>query len=406
MRRVHAVLIQGDRLLRLAEERIFSLEVEDSASKLSYTNMKYGLAKIISVLLEKGTDIGETFCIMGPDATITRNIERWNSGFGYGCLIHWPGEKHTREKLIFPETRPNACGMILGVIDGEPKSKKELLERICEVKEKELFVGGARIKWDLDKSNHFIETHLVENSRLDYLPSDSYTALIHTSISEFKDQLYGFEAYGGRWVETPFNRCYILEGRAAAEYFDRYKKVEALSKEKREIFLKEIFEDSRVICNPIHQGLSAYNVIRLGVYDSTDESTCLWRMPLFPLALRWDIPVYLMKGYRNLSLEVMERLGFLGRAEELGITDLMEKVNILPHGGGYELVKPLGKIEDVLRTKRGFFRVLAKNERPLVFRNPREIPYTYRDRVVLRSIEEHRLGESMAELRQVCSFKV
>jgi hypothetical protein len=400
------VLTQGERLLSLAEERIFSLGVDDSASRLSYTNMRYGLAKIISALLERGTDIGETFCVLGPDATITRNIERWNSGFGYGCFIHWPGEGYTREKVIFPEVRPNACGMILAVIDGKPQSKKELLSRICEVKERELFIGGVPIQWDLDKGNHFIETHLVEDSRWDGMPIDSHTALIHTSISEFKSQLYGFEAFGGRWVDTPFGGCYVLEGEAADEYFDRYKRLEVLSREKRRLLLTEIFGDCMVVCNPIHQGLSASNVVRLGVYDSTENSTCPSNTPLFPLALRWDIPVYLMRGFQNLSPGVMAQLGFLGRAEELGITDLMENMNILPHGGGYELVKPLRELEDVHRTKRGLYRIVAKGERPLVFLNPRGLPYTYRGEVVLRAAEEHGLGESMAELRQVCSFKV
>ncbi|MFQ5711178.1 MAG: hypothetical protein ACE5GD_05285 [Candidatus Geothermarchaeales archaeon] len=395
-----------EKLLVEAERRIFSLGLGDSASILSHINMRYGLAKIIFVLQQRGIDITETFCILGPDATISRNFDRWSSGFGYGCLIQWPNEKYTRVKMIFPEVRPNACGMILALMRDEVISHDNLLRRIHEVKGKELYIGDIPIKWDLGKSNHFIEVLTVKKSKLDELSVGSYAALIHTSASELKERLYLFEDFGDCWLDTSLGRCCVLEGRAAANYYDQYKRLEAFSMEKKRLLLTEIFGDCEIICNPVHQGLFATNKMRLGIYDSMDSSTCTWKTPLFPLALRWDVPVYLMKGIQNLSHDALHYLGFSERVEELGISDFVGNANILPHGGGYELKISHREIREIQTRDLRLFKIATRSGKPLIFSNPREFPYTYRGRKVLRKIQEYVLGEPIAEFRQVCSYKI
>jgi hypothetical protein len=43
----------------------------------------------------------------------------------------------------------------------------------------------------------------------------------------------------------------------------------------------------------------ATDVMRLGLYDSLDANTCPSGEPIFPSALRWDSPVYLVRGNPN-----------------------------------------------------------------------------------------------------------
>ncbi|MFQ6050954.1 MAG: hypothetical protein ACE5K4_04605 [Candidatus Hydrothermarchaeota archaeon] len=395
-------MLGEEELLKESEKRIFSLGLGDTASTLSYLNMRYGIAKIIHVLRSYGIDKTETFSLLGPDATITRNYDRWMSGFGYGCIIHWPGKKY--DKIIFPEVRPNACGMILAILN-EALSDAEILEMIYETKKMDLCVNGVSIKWDLNKGNHFIEVLSVKWSRLDSIPEGSLLALIHTSASEIKHLLYNFENYEGTWEETPFGKCYVLEGKEAKKYYNQYRKLEAFSEKKRKLLLAEIFGDCNIICNPIHQGLFDANVMRLGVYDSTDKSTCSLNAPLFPLALGWDLPVILIRGYPNLSQGTVERLRFQERAEELGLEEFIKYVNVLPHGGGYTLNTSCKEVKAVQIKNSRYFKILAK-DRTFILSNPREVPYTYRGMEVLQKIEECALGEPLAEFKQVCSFKV
>ncbi len=399
------MLDEKEKLLKEAENRIFSLGLGDTASVLSLVNTRYGLAKIIHVLRNYGIDTTGTFSVLGPDATVTRNYDRWISGFGYGCIIHWPGKKYSGVKMIFPEVRPNACGMILAILN-EALSHADVLESIHETKNKDLCIEGVPVEWDLNKGNHFIEVLSVTMSKLDSLPIGSYLALIHTSASELKQQLYLFENFGGRWEDTPFGKCYVLEGRDANDYYNQYKKLEAFSMEKRRILLSEIFGDCEIICNPIHQGLFDTNVMRLGVYDSTDKSTCCLNAPIFPLALRWDLPVLLMRGNQNLSQETIDRLRFYEKAEELGLIEFIRNVNILPHGGGYRFNIAYKEIKSVQLHNFRYFKMLTREDRLFIISNPREVPYTYRGREVLQKIKECALGEPLAELKQVCSFKV
>ena len=79
------------RLLKQAEEHIFSTGLDDSAARLSLSNMKYGLAKIHWVQRELGLEPDATF-VAAPDLTVTRNVNRWKSGIGYGGQT--PGGEH------------------------------------------------------------------------------------------------------------------------------------------------------------------------------------------------------------------------------------------------------------------------------------------------------------------------
>ncbi|MBC7190600.1 hypothetical protein H5U35_10480, partial [Candidatus Aerophobetes bacterium] len=217
--------MREDELLTQAEEHIFSIGVGDSASKLCFYNMRYGLAKIH--FWQKRVGLYPLACfIASPDMTVTRNTGRWASGFGYGGKISWG--KGTEEVIVL-DTKPNACGMLVGGLEKLP-AEEELLRRIEKFRISSNVVENIPIKWDFSKGNHFIDIFAVEPKREVKLPP--YIFIIHGSASELKEKSpFKWGLYWDRSpslreaasrVETPFGELYLAEGKVARRFFELY----------------------------------------------------------------------------------------------------------------------------------------------------------------------------------------
>jgi len=400
-------------LLDEATKRIFSLGPRDLASALAYENMRYGLGKMMYAL-----DDLNVSCVFGPDATITRNIERWNSGFGYGAVIKWP-----KKGVYFPEIKPNACGMLLARIEDMP-TREEIISRMSEIQNDDLFLDDVRIKPDFGHGNHFFEFYSVLESSPgidDQIPQGANYVILHGSAPEKKNLLT--DAGEGTDVRTPLGKVSVLEGSEGSAYYRAWKELEDFSIRRREFLLKQVIGDYTVVSNLTHQGLFGESEMRLGCYDTMQPSMD-GKETLFPVALRWDIPVYVFKGKKNLSEEVLGRVGFTKRSEELGMLDQLKETNILPHGGGYKVdieytkisvvnnefgnhfvlsgAKPASKVSEMVENqKRG---VSSFGE--MVIMSPRELPYDYRGLSVVQKTMEYDLGAPVAKLQPLITLKV
>ena len=399
-------------LLDFAKERIFSLAFRDLTSVLTYENMSYGLGKMIYAL-----DESDVYTVFGPDATITRNIGRWMSGFGYGGLISWPDKG-----VFFPEIRPNACGMAIAKLDELP-SKRDLIDSVSAVEHSNPIMDGTEIKSDFGKGNHFFEFYKplgISPDITDTMPEDCSYAILHGSAPERKMDMYG--AMDDReWVKTPLGDISLLEGSNGSEYYRKWKAINEFSKKRREFLLKEVLGECEIISNLTHQGIFGKSEVRLGCHDTMDNSYPPGEA-LFPVALRWDIPLYIFRGKQNLSEEVIGRLDFGKRAEDIGLTDELKKVNILPHGGGYKIDLNYSKIE-IIRSDLGNTFVLSDPESisrieqsdegtgvhkfgEMIIMNPRELPYDYRGMGVVEKILEYDLADPVAKLQPLMTLKV
>lgn len=391
------------KLLALAKSRIISFSTNDASARLSRLNTQYGVGKIIHVLSQRGVSTDTVYCVFGPDAGVTRNAKRWASGFGYGCLIRWAGAEELGEDILFPQVRPNACGILVAVVSQVP-TPGELLERVQMVKRKRPEINGIPLHWNLGESNHFIEVRRVEDSRWEGVHNGEHVVLIHASPNELKKELYEFEVWqrrGGVWEETPLGRIFILEGRVAREYHATYQRIERWGRVKRELVARELFGEVRIISNAAHQGLSATNAMRLGLYDSTDASTCPNGEPIFPVALRWDLPAYLVRGKPNLNREQIERKkGLIKR----GFAPFLEQINILPHGGGYALPRYMEDCEVIRREEARLFQ-FSKGDGSFLMADPSAIPFRYRGLKVYQRTIELELGEPVATLQPVYTLK-
>lgn len=390
--------ITEDHILSLAADRIISFGMNDASLEISRLNASYGLAKIIHALETMGIDSKSAFCAFAPDGGISRNKNRWDAGFSYGCYLRWPGPQEGVE-ITFPQVRPNACGVLVAKVKNHA-SYRDLCERLSDAKSgsKPTVLNGYKL--NLGVSNHFIEVADVSRSNVDFLDEGDSLVCIHTSPSERKEQLYDcsyWEPFGGKWIETPFGPIFTLSGELARQYYEIYKEVDEFGKLKREAIAKVLFDDIEIVCNPTHQGLDDMNVARLGLYNSQDTSTSSSGTPLFPLTMRWDLPIYLLKGKPNVNNKVAGSTDLSRLNSKL--LSYMPSLNILPHGSGYQI--PFSSEGWIIEHNGGrrFFK-LANEKLNYIFTSPSELPYYYRGSEVLDKIIELDLGEIAAELTQ------
>lgn len=397
--------MNNQELLNQAEDHIFSTGISDSGSKLCKSNMRYGLAKIHYWQQKMGIYPLATF-VSSPDMTITRNRGRWMSGFGYGGKISWgKGD----DEFIVLDTKPNACGMLVGGIHKLP-TERELLQRIEDFQTRNNTINGVGVTWDFGKGNHFINIFAAKPRRDIDLPP--YIFIIHGSATELKNTspwewgMYWDESASLREAatkfSTPFGMLYLAEGKVAQRFLKLYHFADDFSKRKRKLAAKSLFCDYELLFNENHQGLLNYNEILLGCHfvDSSDEK-------LYPLTLKSDLPAYILRGKPNLSEEIIDALGFENRSKKLGVYDCLRRANIIPHGGGY-VFPHLLNVEEVYEVgEKRYFKIDATNDRgKQIIHNTRDIPYQFRGREVLLKVLELDMAEIVAKLIPLYVVKV
>jgi hypothetical protein len=203
-------------------------------------------------------------------------------------------------------------------------------------------------------------------------------------------------------VETKFGNLHILIDSDAQEYFRFYRYAELFAREKRKMVAEAIFGKFSEICNVCHQGLLNYNEILLGCHNIRNKD-----VTAFPIALRADLPGFLMKGIDNLDDEIIEVLGFARRSEKLGLIERLRNASILPHGGGYTF-KDFVSVQEVIEFdgERYFILNMQTDIGNKICSDVRDMEFDYRGKsVVLRTVEL-RLGEIVARLIPYYMLKV
>ncbi len=374
-------------ILRNAKDHCFFIGLNDSGAELCKANAPYGIAGIHYIQLQLGISPNATF-ISTPDMTISRNVSRWKSGFGYGGKISWgAGDK----EFVILDVKPNACGMLVGGLEALPDIEV-LINTLHKMEKDTIKIDDIEVMWDFYKSNHFIDLFEVRSIAKTDIDLPPYAFIIHGSAGEFKgDNKSGFGLYFdsskqlnemAEHIQTPFGDFHVLTGSNAAKYFEKYQYIENFSKRKRKLAAELLFGKFMEISNENHQGLINMNEIVLGCHH-------LKKASLFPLALRGDLPAYLVRGKPNLSSEIIELLGFEKRAKRLGVYDRLLNANIFPHGGGYVFPDILSVNKVIEIDAQRYFEVEMQNDRGRkIIAEVSELPFEYRGRtVVLRALE-------------------
>jgi len=410
-------------MLKQASRCCFLTGVGDLAEELCRVNMAYGLAKIRYVQQQMG--IRPDACFVGaPDATVTRNVDRWEAGFSYGGRIRFSGD------FAVLSVKSNCCGIYLGLLPDLPDSVS-VLERIRALQEdpqprsplgggacgnaeggggvRRLTppVAGTAISWDFAASNHFVS---VVRMRTPWR-NRPYAVLLHGSGPELRSEgPHGPGLYADASAElsrmatredTPWGPLLIAKGPQAAQFFSGYKSAEEAAKQRRSVIARSIFPEVEDVCNTTHQGLLACNDILLGCLSEAPGSSV-------PIVLRADLPVYIVQARPNLSGRILEKTGMGPWAERLGLYDRVAHADLLPHGGGYSIptYRRVERVEQ-MGTVRVFVLRTGKGTGALVHhRNFRHVPYGYRGEEVIRQVESLELGNIVAVADPVLEYMV
>ncbi|MBM4372760.1 MAG: hypothetical protein FJ098_13975 [Deltaproteobacteria bacterium] len=372
-------------LLEAARARCFFFGTGDAAQALCAANVPFGLAKIAWVQRRLGFP-GDASFVAAPDTTVSRNVERWADGFGYGGVIRYTGD------FVTLSIKSNLCGMLLVGLREVPPAE-EVLARADRVKALRPELDGIPVTWDLGSSNHFVSVLELDRP----LEGFTHAALLHGSGTEIRGEgpwgpgLYPADSPALRRAmethETPWGPLRILRGDAADGYRAGYAWIERFVHRRRELIAEALFPGCRVISNTTHQGSRDPGTYNLG---------CLQEAPgtLVPVALRAELPIPLVRVLPNLGEDALRRAGVLERAEATGLRAHLGSVNLLPHGGGYAYPQYRGVRRVLELGDRRYFELepAAGEHRELVH-NLRGQPFTYRGEEVVRALEAYGMGE-------------
>ncbi|WP_455139701.1 hypothetical protein [Candidatus Hodarchaeum mangrovi] len=392
-------LSNNETLLLEAKNEIYTWATNDLTCLLAKEVMSIGLAKIKYFYRSLGEDPFNVITIFGPDGGITRNKERFNEGVGYGCLV-------ATKDYIFPSLlHPNGCGYGFYKIHNLP-SLKDIMIKIDKIKKNGIPIGSEKGKWDVWKSNHFIDflflDDLYSNDQAirSWLTPGNYV-LIHSSQQTQKDRLSMWSQNDFISFESPFGSVKGLPKEKIAEYFNFFQKMETFSKNKRTSIAKELFgeENIEIISNPTHQGYfkeNGFQVMRLGLSNSLHQSGDK-NLRLFPLGFNGYSFIYLYEGLRNIKKNHWT-VKQLERAQSYGHEEFIQNANILPHGGGYKLLYPYSDVEKIIFNNKIFFRLSnAPMKSCLIIQDIEALEYGYRgSNEILPMIERLELGKRIA----------
>jgi hypothetical protein len=386
-------------LIQKARSEIYSWATNDLTYQLAKEVMSIGLAKIKSFLRAVGSNPNDVIIAFGPDGSITRNITRFSAGVGYGCVV-------VTKDYIFPSVfHPNACGFGLYYIEDLPDLSL-IMDRLRNLKHNGVPVGDKTGKWDVWKSNHFIDILRLDISATNqskyskYLPKGHY-ALIHSSQQTEKQKLSYWNESEFVKANTPFGIVEGLTDQSRDDYLQYFLGVEKYSKQKRNSIAEKLFGGGNTTCisNPTHQGYykeNDYYTMRLGLYNTLD-STGDHSIPLFPIGFNAYSFIYLYEGFSNIKQKLWT--GYqLEQAQDSNHTHILNKINILPHGGGYKLAYPFSKVKTILYKNEYYYELSqAPMESCMLIKDVNALEYGYRGpSEVLPLVERLELGKIAA----------
>lgn len=393
-----------EKMLLKASEHILSTGLDDSAARLGLSNMKYGLAKMHLAQEAFGFE-PNAFFIAAPDATVTRNSNRWKSGLGYGGLLVWGDGS---QELMVLDVKPNCCGMLVMGLDRLP-TQAELIGRFRALHHEKLDIDGINLEWDFGISNHFITIFRVKPH--DHAPLHPFAAILHGSGKELRRENPWGDGLYWDWSEslkkkaelfqTPFGSLRLLTGSAAKTYFEFAQLAMEFSQKRRTLIASYLFDTFDVYSNETHQGLLSMNEMMLGVHVMRNTET------LLPLTLQAHLPSYLLNAVPNLSADAMRSLRLDNQAKNIGVYDYLMSANILPHGGGYAYpqIESVHSVMDHGQDERYYELRLQAGETKQIIKDVRDLAYTYRGMEVLEQVKRLELGKIAAQLDPIFVLK-
>ena len=331
----------------------------DITMQVALANLAHGLLKVHYALAATGG--GDAFFLPTSDFSTTRNPARWRAGFSYGGIFVWQSSR----PIVFPELRPNACGVLLGRQEGS-FDWRSLSMRIREARK--IFADD----WDYNKSNHFLGLYKHN--------SESYF-LLHGGTKSTKRILGMFECASVKprpkiltarhCIKTPYGHICTLQDDNAIEYYSTFKECEKRIKNSREALASFLFPSSTILFHETHQGLISPTTMALGAYVFHRQEEQI------PFMIAPGEPIFLLSQGFSIHSQVVQ----LTKQAQMTIKGSLggEKIWISPHGSG----DYLADVEGFSCTERNgerLFQFSLSDGRCISTDNPSELREGYRSR--------------------------
>jgi hypothetical protein len=394
-------------LIEQARANTFIHSYQDPTLRLAAEIAAIGLSRIMELQALVGAE-PEAVCIIGPDASPSRNEHRSAAGFITGAKYVWKSDGKPVLPVGFGS---NACGLSVVALH-EEAPLAEVRKRLDAVASEKAQIDGINIEFDFARRNHFIEvfevTEVLDSREFDKHVGSSHAAILHCSAPELKTRSnFGF---GLQYDQSPELRsmCYAalpdnptglpcLTGSNAERYYSLAAYAEEFSAAKRHYIAQRLFPDYRDISNTVHHNVIGVGEAVLGCQRFSPD-TC------YAFLLGPDAPSYLVVGLANSALRA-GRLADVAAGNSEFVELALQGANVIPHGGGFYF--PFVSSSSVSTPDgRQVIQIETTTGNVMQVPNMSDLPYLFRDRQTLEWCQRKGLVKVIAEIRPIQCFRI
>jgi len=266
------------------ELHIFSFGGRSLTASIVEQTTQRGIFKLKYAMRELGLDESRVLAVYGPGMAITNTEREREAGFEDGLKL-FMGD------CLWPYPGP-----------------------VCN---HGMFHLGSEINpSQLEKSN--------KNNEFE----PGYYAFIHTSFEDAGKRVFEYmKTLNVCEIKTPLGQVEILDRKNAEKFVAKCNQMENLAKKKIALIAEYLFKSPQEIMNASHKGYfrqDNFFGVKAGSFDSREVGLSFVSFSSY-------LPIYLIKGERNIRKELWQRDH--QKVKELGLESLLERANIMPHGG-------------------------------------------------------------------------
>lgn len=380
--------------LAKAENHVFSMGVQDTASHIGELVSKFFVAKMFYVQNKLGLPLHASV-IQPPDATIQTFHLKFARCVPEAAKVSWSHETLGEAVFIPAEVDIDFCGMVAVGVEDEI-SGPQLAENILAMKKKLKHLDGLVVDTNcIQPGNHFANIYRVLDNERFNLPH--FIGVAHLASDEYRDFLRDFVERQALKIETPFGDCLALIGESAEKYLEITREGSRFALKKRALIAQDIFRSDNFLANDAH-------------YEITSPTSCIIGCNLIKedgephvIVTKAGGEAYLVKGKRNLSNSVLQNCNI---ETDSPIYEELLQANILPHGSGHRFVEDT-EFKEVKFTEDGILYVTRlPNGTERVVSHYSGVPTTSRGSILPQVLKHDLVNGDYVTLKPLCSVKV
>lgn len=361
---------------------------------------KKGIIKTKLALAERGYDEYNILAVYGPTGSVTNTPRERKIGFEDGVRLAMDG-------YILTYIKPGCAYGVFRIDEFDEKIEKEMREIYEKLRKEGFYVDGVKVKPWTDKehrnSNHFLEV---------WKNSEEYYLAIHTEYDPNKDIIKELEMEYATDVVTPLGKVKLIEDNEKDRFLrDVHDKIDKKTIEKIRILANTLYPGCKEVFLQIHKTYSKKDGFYL-IDASNHTSFINGKSNIAPICFSDHLPVYFIEGKKNLDLSLLDDKEYEHVVEDSGRKRILERINLLPHGGGEtkdDFLNGYTSVKLKIREKKGnvaFRLILNGNEGTKEIKDPStEIDRRFRTpKEVLGEIEKFGLGKTIKKFEIVSTI--